>query len=471
MKKPQYDITRYLCAAAEISSKFRTKVFEQIIDNTIRYIAPSYGVDVPLVARHCLRAQMRDFVVETLLSLVLLWTLFSSINSYGVVFGIIYFVPVLFTYPWFISILLRWANLYIGYRIVAKDLKNIDNQSETKSWIESKYERRIQELEKLQDGNVVYYSGYNPFVGSGNQVDGWSFVCSIEKKEGAGTDQGIVSLYTLYDHIRRNMESLVIPNLTVKDMLYVNGREIREDERFLSDPYCAPLSDVADALIDEYKEKEMQEENIRYYQTVQVVGWQGNLVFSSFFRVSRNDKHLFVEANYYALPPLKSEYYEIDKFSSSIPFGRVLRMGISSILPALFYIPLSPYRAVRSGMAFLAGWKDKKDLTKQVDDNQKFDYGAFESIREMAANEKMQNFFQKTDSDMYKKQIERCFTDSIVEYLESTGVDISEFVQRKETVINKGVMINGGEFYGNVVSVGSQTNTFINQVKNAFQSS
>lgn len=468
MKKPHYDITRYLCAAAEISSKFRTKVFEQIIDNTIRYIAPSYGVDVPLVARHCLRAQMRDFIVETLLSLILLWTLISSIKSSGVFLGILYFVPALFTYPWLISILLRWANIYIGYRIVAKDLKNIDSQSESKSWVESKYEGRLQELEKLQDGNVVYYSGFNPFVGSGNQVDGWSFVCSIEKKEGTETDQRMVSLYALYDHIRRNMESLVIPNLSFKDMLYVNGKEIRDDDRFLSDPYHAPLS-VSDMLIDEYKE--MQEENIRYYQTVQVVGWQGNLVFSSFFRVSKNDKHLFVEANYYALPPLKPEYYEIDKFSSSIPFGRILKMGISSILPALFHLPLSPYRAIRSGIAFFSGRKDKKDLIKQVDDNQKFDYGAFESIREMAADEKMQNFFQKSDMDMYKKQIERCFTDSIVEYLESVGVDISEFVQRKETVINKGVMINGGEFYGNVDAVGSQTNKLINQVKNVFQNS
>ncbi|CAM4517176.1 hypothetical protein [Paenibacillus macerans] len=469
MKKPHYDITRYLCAAAQISSKFRTKVFEQIIDNTIRYIAPSYGVDVPLVARHCLRAQMRDFIVETSLSLVLLWTLFFSIKSFGVLFGILHFVLALFTFPWLISFLLRWANLFIGYRIVAKDLKKFDNQSEAKSLIESKYENRIQDLEKLQDGNVVYYSGYNPFVGSGNQVDGWSFVCSIEKKEDAGTDQGIFSLYTLYDHIRRNMESLLIPNLTVKDMLYVNGREIREDGRFLFDPYRSPHSDVTESLIDEYKE--LQDENVRYYQTVQVVGWQGNLVFSSFFRVSKNDKHLFVEANYYALPPLKSEYYEIDKFSSSIPFGRILKMGLTSILPALFHLPFAPYRAVRSGMAFLAGWKDKKDLVKQVDDNQKFDYGAIESIREMAADEKMQNFFQKSDMDMYKKQIERCFTDSIVEYLESVGVDISEFVQRKETVINKGVTINGGEFYGNVVAVGSQTNKFINQVKNAFQNS
>ncbi|OXL85836.1 hypothetical protein BCV73_24230 [Paenibacillus sp. SSG-1] len=467
MKKPHYDITRYLCAAAEISSKFRTKVFEQIIDNTIRYIAPSYGVDVPLVARHCLRAHMRDFIVETLLSLVLFGALFSSFNSYGVVLGILHFVMIIFTYPWLISIFLRWANLYVGYRIVAKDLKINDAQSEKKSWIELKYEKRIQDLEKIQDGNVVYYSGYNPFVGSGNKVDSWSFVCSIERKEGEVTDQ--VSLYTLYDLIRRNMESLVIPNLTVKDMLYVNGREIRDDGRFLFDPYHAPLSVVSDAVIDQYKE--IQEENIRYYQSVQVVGWQGNLVFSSFFRVSKNDKHLFVEANYYALPPLKSEYYEIDKFSSSIPFGRVLKMGISSILPALYYLPLSPYRAVRSGMAFFAGWKDKRNFAKQVDDTHKFDYGAFESIREMAANEKMQNYFQKTDSDMYKKQIERCYTDSIVEYLESIGVDVSEFVQRKETVINKGVMINGGEFNGDVVSVGDQTNKFIRQVKNAFQSS
>lgn len=88
MNKPKYDITRYLCAAAEIGPRFRTKVFEQIIDNTIRYVAPSYGVDVPLVARHCIRGQIRDFVVESLLSIVLIYAFFSSLKSYGIVSGV-----------------------------------------------------------------------------------------------------------------------------------------------------------------------------------------------------------------------------------------------------------------------------------------------------------------------------------------------------------------------------------------------
>lgn len=465
----KYDITRYLCAAAEISPRFRTKVFKQIIDSSVRFVAPSYGVDMPLVARHCLRGQLRDFIVEAALSLLLFWSLISSFNSFGMFFGIFQFVLSLFTYPWLIAILLRWLNLYLGYQIVTKDLRGISDPNSNKSLVESKYEDRINELEELQDGNVVYYSGYNPFVGSGRHVDGWSFVCSIENKEGGEKQEEAISLSDLYEHVELKMRSLQIPNLNVKDMLYVRGSEIRGDIRFLPDPHLSPVSIVTDSLLNDYKEK--QEENVRYFQTVQVVGWNGDVIFTSFFRVSRNDKNLFVEAKYYALPPLKSEFYLIDELNSNIKLGTIIRMGISSILPAIIYLPLAPIRAYRSGMSFFNGAKDKKVLIKQIDENQKFDYGALESIREMAASDRLQNFFQKSDLDMHRKQIERCFTDSVVEFLEKKGIDVSEFVQRKELIVNQGITINGGEIHGDVVSVGRQTNKIINQAKNALQKS
>lgn len=348
-------------------------------------------------------------------------------------------------------------------------MKTFDKKDYKSSIIEAQYEDRMNELEKLQDGNVVYYSGYNPFVGSGFRLDGWSFVCSIEKQEELESEPQNFSIYVLYDLIERNMNSLKIPNLSVEDKLFVNGREIREDTRFLQDPYQSPISIVADSLVDEYKER--NEENIRYYQTVKVVGWQGNIVFSSFFRVTKNEKHLLVEANYYALPPLESQYYEIDQLSSSISLGRVMKMGATSIIPAILQLPLSPFRAVKYGMTFLAGRKDNRKNIKQVDINQKFDYGAYQSIREMAASKNLQYFFQKNDLNMYKLQIERCFTDSIVQYLKSTGIDISEFNQRKESIINHGIMINGGEINGDVVSVGTLKNKFINQVRSAFKNS
>ncbi|MBY0010812.1 hypothetical protein [Paenibacillus typhae] len=466
MNKPKYDITRYLCAAAEIGPKFRAKVFDQIIDNTVRYVAPSYGVDVPLVARHCIRGQIRDFIVEAVISFVLLLALFSSFNTYGIMFGIVKFVFTLFTYPWLVAIILRWSNLYIGYTIVARDLKATDKKEKKSSFIEAQYDERIKTLQELQEGNVIYYSGYNPFVGSGNPVGAWSFVCSTKMKEERKAENNILSLYVLYDLIDKNMKELKIPNLTVQDKLFINGSEIREDSRFLSNVYEAPNSLVGESLIDEFKEK--QEENVRYYQTIQVVGWQGNIVFSSFFRITKNEKHLFVEANYYAVAPLKSQYYEIDQLSSSISFGRFLKMGAASILPAIIHLPLSPLRAVKYGLAFFKGRKDNKELLKQIDINPKFDYGAYESIREMAASKDMEYYFQDTDIDMYQKQIERCFTDSIIDYLEKIGVDTSEFIQRKESIINQGIMINGGQINGNVTSMGGITNNLINQVKEAF---
>ncbi|MCD9020218.1 hypothetical protein [Cohnella silvisoli] len=470
MEKLKYDISRYLCAAAEISPKFRSKVFEQILHNTVRYVAPSYGVDVPLVVKHCLRGHTRDFIVDALISVAVLWTFIGTFKSHGIFSGIPYFVYSLVSFPLLLAFLLKWLNLYVGFRVVVKDLKNDQhNMNGKKSFMESQYEQRLQQLEKLQEGNIAYYSGYSPFVGAGVRLGGWSFVCGTAKRGITKSEHVVISLPDLYRHINKSMNSLHIPHLSIKDMIYVDGKSIRNDSRFLSNPYEAPSTHVADFLIDEYKVK--QEENVRYYQTVQVLGWQGNFVFSSFFRISKNDQHLFVEANYYLLPPLESVYYEIDRLHSSIPVGILVKMALSSIIPAIISLPTAPLRAVRSGSAFFASWKEKKETKKQIDEDQRFDYGAYESLREMAATNKLQNFFQQSDVDMYRKQIERCFTDSIMEFLESQGVDISEFVQRKETVINQGIMVNGGSFTAENVSVGNQAQMLIHQAKNVVQNS
>ena len=87
----------------------------------------------------------------------------------------------------------------------------------------------------------------------------------------------------------------------------------------------------------------------------------------------------------------------------------------------------------------------------------------------MASANKLQNFFQKSDVEMYRKQIEQRLFQSIIQYLDEVNVDTSEFRARQETVINNGVMMTGGTMNAQNVSgkIGKLNQSFREAVNNS----
>jgi hypothetical protein len=66
------EANRYLCAAAYLVDWYGRRLTTELIDNEHRAVAPSVGVDLGLVLRHCLRSQRMLFERDALLTLVLL---------------------------------------------------------------------------------------------------------------------------------------------------------------------------------------------------------------------------------------------------------------------------------------------------------------------------------------------------------------------------------------------------------------
>lgn len=55
----QSETTRYLCAAAYLDRNFANHVITKVLQEEHRAVAPSYGVDIVPVVRHCLAAERR----------------------------------------------------------------------------------------------------------------------------------------------------------------------------------------------------------------------------------------------------------------------------------------------------------------------------------------------------------------------------------------------------------------------------
>lgn len=66
------EATRYLCAAAHLDEAFRSRATQGLLSQPHRAVAPSYGIDVVPILRHCLSAQRRVITRDVVLSLILL---------------------------------------------------------------------------------------------------------------------------------------------------------------------------------------------------------------------------------------------------------------------------------------------------------------------------------------------------------------------------------------------------------------
>src|SRR4029453_6482861 len=81
--RPATEATRYLCAAAYLEPTFADRVVKRVLQERHRAVAPSYGVDLHAVVRHCIAARRRKLVRALVLSALLLTVgpLFVSLGA------------------------------------------------------------------------------------------------------------------------------------------------------------------------------------------------------------------------------------------------------------------------------------------------------------------------------------------------------------------------------------------------------
>ncbi|WP_025685579.1 hypothetical protein [Paenibacillus maysiensis] len=423
-------ITRYLCAAAELDRNFRQKVLEQIVYNRYCFVAPSYGADIATVAVQCIQAKKRDFFMDCALLFLLGW------------FVTAIFTDLLISWPLFLSFLVNIGFRIYPYWYVTNKLSS-ENISSDKApalkEIGNDFSKKMEEMNR--EGNVIYFGGDSPFVGAGNRLSGWSFLAETKIKN---SDEYIkLNNADLYTYIDSKMKELSISHMTTANALYVDGSKIRNDSRFLEKEMSSPKRMIDAKFLQEYTE--LEEEHVRFYKSIQITAWDGDFVFSTFFRVHFTPQNLFVEMQNYLLPPLKKEFYAIDKHGSDIPVPFIIKSILSSIIPTFTGLFKSIGGVLRGFNEFVAQ-SYKKEMTRtEIKHNLIFNYGARKSIRELAADHKLHNFFQESDVDMYRKRIEKRLLQSILEYLEEVNVDTREFKARENVIVNNGVMVTGGE--------------------------
>jgi hypothetical protein len=442
----QSEGTRLLCASAYLDRGFRKEVIKTYVNEEYKAIAPSFGIDQVTVIQHCLNAHKKLDGRE-------IWLLVAAILAF--ITGVVGIFPLTF-----IACLAAAVYVFMDKRkvnaIVRKNfLRGKFNPDATPLNVDA----RVQHIRDSENGNVLIYSGFTPFAGSGLNLNGWSFALDLRKtcdpngqpvRSESGSDR--ITVPELYERVDQDIRALDLNRVTVEDKLYVNGRDIRDDKRFLSNPLSRPKNRVDAQVVSNAMAEPSHQ--LRHYRCIRVVDWSGELVLSIFFRLSKLSHNLFVEASYFLLTPIAEKYRKADSLGQSSTLKQTVGDVIFAIVATPFLLLFSPFVVFGKMQEGLQEGTQRKKEKTEILENPSFDYGASRSIRQWTSSDHYRRYFQKLDKDMYAKVLEKTILDSIITILEERNIDVSELKQRQTTILNNGVMVSGGNITTDNLAVG-----------------
>jgi hypothetical protein len=251
-------------------------------------------------------------------------------------------------------------------------------------------------------------------------------------RPGRGGQPRAFSVLDVYDCVKAGLQELDMSGIELTDRLFINGRDVHDDRRFVPEPGGPPVTSVTPEVMRQLLAE--PEEWARPYLTISSTSWRGDLVVTNFIRflVSRTD--LFVEAAHNVVPPLRAEFKAIDERDPGPDAGEFFALAgrtLLSTLPRLFGSVPGIFHELGAGSR-----REKK--RRRVEETR--DYGALVSVRELAADTKWQRYFQIFDDERFVKVIEQRIFRSLVEFLKEHNVDTGSIESRLEMLVNNGVM-------------------------------
>lgn len=448
------DLTRYLCAAAYLDRAYAGSLIKQVAAEPHLGVAAAPACDIPVVLRHAYLANARrhgrDLVLTVLLLLAFVFTFW--VGDGGITL---------------LALFLSWVTV-LSFELSTKYGRHLQSlrpdrfdPAAAPPPLNGDIATRLRQIGEYADGNVTTYSGYSPFIGYGAELDSWSLTFDVTTSSRPGGEPQEFDVTELYAHIAERVSTLALPCLEIEERLFADGATLLGDTRFLPEPLGRPVPRIPFDQLDALKRT--PEEGARPYLAVHSTGWGGELVTSLFLRFVRSDSNLFVEAVPTVLFPLLDRYRVIDTLMPRPPLGELAKLVSETAVSTVFILLASPVRAI-AGFAPDYGMSRRlRRQRKLITRLRSFDYGARQSVRRQAAATRHQRHFQKADSGMVLKTVEKRVLDALVEFAEARGIDVGELIQRQQTIINNGIIAShGARVDSSSVASGDRSRTAMN---------
>lgn len=457
--------TRFLAASAILlGTQFRRQCLEHL-GRKHKSFAPEPGVDVVLLAKICRFFENRDrrYNIGT--------------AATTIAFGILIFGMSAIDPGDFISAIIPISLIFVLGVVIPTIYKRheermiLDEYFHQETFdpekVANRFEADVEDISGAvstrEDQNLIIYGGFTPFVGAGYDIGGWSFTVDLSKpKEYLDENPELMAfrLDELYNRVDAALKASELPGLKSQDLLFISGSEIREKKWILRGMYENPASKVDAATINRYFES--NDTSTRHYKRIQIQDWGSDIVVTYFLRFSRRGKNLFVEAKSFLLTPVGDKFRRIDSLA---PYD-----WKQAILAAITTFALTPISILNSFLEVVEYMKQSvneafgrkhSEIRKQIRVSPLFNFGADESLRFNCSGNNYFHYFQRLDKEMYVKVMERELLDTIIRFLDEHNIETSDLKERQTTIMNHGILVQGGDVNAQAMAVGANANATI----------
>ncbi|MFH0515558.1 hypothetical protein ACHBTE_00025 [Streptomyces sp. M41] len=322
---------------------------------------------------------------------------------------------------------------------------------------------RLAAIQEAQAGNVTVYSGYTPFVGYSQTSSKWTLAVPLlpaDDPPGMGARPAEPEPFTvaeLVDHVRARLRAVAergdsagvaepggesLGSLAIEDRVFASGTTIGDDDRFVKAHSITPAARLSPEEVERVMLRPTG--TVRHYLAVHVPMWGGDVVPSVFLHFSTAGRTLHLHCDNHVLGPVAAGYHVVDRLRG--PLGADGRRGL--LLTALARTGgaflAAPMRALRHARFEARHSRRMVDELKAMEQDPVFDYGARVSIREMALSPDYHNYFQVVDAGRIVSLVERHTLAAVREFLDARGYDITDFRTQQQTILNQGLIQQGG---------------------------
>ncbi len=318
-------------------------------------------------------------------------------------------------------------------------------------------------------GNLVIYSGYRPFVGSGEETSSWVLDLRLRSDpQGASAAEGTLGTDGLLASLSQDLGDLAraphgVPGLTVAERVYVHGRELDGPPPFGRGTFWPSLADGrgpggAGRPVDRLPElavvaaRGRTDGAVRHCLCVQVAGWGADVVLSVHLQAAVVAGTLHLCSTSSVLPPVQEQYQQADRLTSRHRDEQTARVASAALTAARAALAGPVARPLRHLLHSSRARRQEELRREQIAHDRRYDFGARLSLRERAASGQYGNYFQRVDVQRVSRQIELCILSCLGRLLERYGLDTSELEERRNVILNNGVIMTGGSMHGAVAA-------------------
>lgn len=307
------------------------------------------------------------------------------------------------------------------------------------------------------EAQVIVYHGYRPFVGSGVMFEPWSMALPLKPAE-EKSDAPLpgFALPELYEHLtselvktgrspslspgHRLRELRTGDRVVISSVELIDHIEDAEARIVLPDKDHSPETAVGRSVVDGLITQPM--EWMRYFRSFHVETWDRDVVVSAYLTFGLDDEMLYAEWTPCILYPIQARHREIDVLpeQSLRPFNEAIvdLLRFPATLPKRFATAVDWMNPIHQAEGTFVAAR----------------YGASISLRELASESQVDNYFQLTDVERYIKVLESRLLRAMGEFLQSKGISVTEFMEQAMQVTNNNVHITGPVISSNIATAG-----------------